>query len=149
MGGRGSLAAIRPGGTGDISLKGGQTSNSFVAWSVPLRSYRVSSPLLYAGCLYQLDQQTGTVRCFDARTGKQHYSERLPGARGFTSSAWASDGKVFCLDETGVTVVIQAGPKLQIVATNKLDAETFWSSAAVIGENLLLRGVDHLYCITK
>jgi hypothetical protein len=45
--------------------------------------------------------------------------------------------------------VLQAGPKLQIVATNKLDAETFWSSAAVIGENLLLRGVDHLYCITK
>ena len=149
MGGRGSLAAIRPGAAGDISLKGGQTSNSFVAWSVPLRSYRVSSPLLYAGCLYQLDQQTGTVRCFDAKTGKEHYSERLPGARGFTSSAWAGDGKVFCLDETGVTVVLQAGPKLQIVATNKLQDQTFWSSAAVIGENLLLRGVDHLYCITK
>jgi len=125
------------------------TANSFVAWSVPLRTYRVSSPLLYAGCLYQLDQQTGTVRCFDAKTGKEHYSERLPGARGFTSSAWASDGKVFCLDETGVTVVLQAGPKLQIVTTNKLQDKTFWSSAAVIGENLLLRGVDHLYCITK
>jgi outer membrane protein assembly factor BamB len=148
MGGRGALAAIRAGAAGDISLKGGETTNSFVAWSVPLNTYRVASPLLYEGCLYNLDQQSGVIRCFDAKTGTLHYRERLPGARGFTSSPWAGDGKVFCLDENGLTVVLQAGPKLQVVATNKLN-ETFWSSVAVVGENLLLRGVDHLYCITK
>lgn len=148
MGGRGSLVAIRAGASGDISLKAGETSNSFVAWSVSLNTYRVASPLLYAGCLYNLDQQSGTIRCYDAKTGALHYRERLPGARGFTSSPWAGDGKVFFLDETGLTVVLEAVPKLQVVATNKLD-ETFWSSAAVVGENLLLRGVDHLYCIGK
>lgn len=74
--------------------------------------------------------------------------ERLEGAKGFTSSPWAGDGKVFCLDETGLTVVLKAGPEFEVLATNKLD-ETFWSSVAVVGENLLLRGVDHLYCITR
>jgi len=148
MGGRGSLVAVRAGATGDISLKAGETTNSFVAWSAPINSYRVASLLLYAGCVYSLDQQSGTIRCFDAKTGTLHYREQLPGARGFTASPWASDGKVFCLDETGLTVVLQAGPKLKVVATNKLD-ETFWSSMAVFGENLLLRGVDHLYFIAK
>jgi outer membrane protein assembly factor BamB len=148
MGGRGSVVAVRDGAAGDVSLKAGETSNSFVAWSAPLNTYRVSSPLLYEGCLYNLDQQSGIIRCYDAKTGAMHYRERLPGARGFTSSPWAGDGKIFFLDETGLTVVLEAGTKLQVVVTNKLD-ETFWSSAAIMGESLLLRGVDHLYCIGK
>ena len=148
MGGRGPIVAIRAGASGNISLKDGETSNAFVAWSVPLRTFRVSSPLLYDGCLYMLDQQRGQVRCYDARTGKENYTERLEGAKGFSSSPWASDGKVFCLDETGLTVVLKAGPEFEVLTTNKLD-ETFWSSVAVVGENLLLRGVDNLYCIAK
>jgi len=146
MGGRGSLVAIRAGAAGDVSLKAGETANSFVAWSVPINSYRVASPLLFAGCLYSLDQQSGIIRCCDAKTGKEHYRQRLPEAKGFTASPLASDGKVFCLDQDGVTVVLQAGPELKVVATSKLD-EMFWSSPAVVGERLLLRGVDHLYCI--
>ena len=148
MGGSGPIVAIRAGASGDISLKEDETSNTFVAWSSPLRTFRVASPLLYGGCLYMLDHQRGQLRCYDAKTGKENYMERIEGAKGFTSSPWASDGKVFCLDETGLTVVLKAGPKLEILATNKLD-DTFWSSIAVVGENLLLRGVDHLYCIAK
>jgi outer membrane protein assembly factor BamB len=146
MGGRGPIVAIRVGASGDISLKEGETSNDYVAWSVPLRTFRVSSPLLYEGCLYMLDQQRGQVRCYDAKTGQENYMERLEGARGFSSSPWASDGKVFCLDETGLTFVLKAGPEFEVLVTNKLD-ETFWSSVAVVGEKMLLRGVDHLYCI--
>jgi outer membrane protein assembly factor BamB len=148
MGGRGPIVAIRAGASGDISLKDGETSNAFVAWSSQLRTFRVASPLLYEGCLYLLDQQRGQVRCYDAKTGKEYYSERLEGAKGFTSSPWANDGKVFCLDETGLTVVLKAGPKLEVVTTNKLD-EMCWSSVAAMNESLLLRGVDHLYCIAK
>jgi outer membrane protein assembly factor BamB len=148
MGGRGPIVAIRVGASGDISLKAGETSNEYVAWSVPLRTFRVSSPLLYDGCLYMLDQQRGQIRCYNAKTGQENYMERLEGAKGFSSSPWASDGKVFCLDETGLAFVLKAGPEFEVLATNKLD-ETFWSSVAVVGENLLLRGVDNLYCIAK
>ena len=146
MGGRGPILAIRAGAPGDISLKQGDTSNAFVAWSSQLRTFRVASPLLYEGCLYLLDQQRGQVRCYDAKTGKEYYNQRLEGTKGFTSSPWANDGKVFCLDESGVTVVLKAGPKFEVLATNKLD-EMFWSSVAIMDEKLLLRGVDHLYCI--
>jgi outer membrane protein assembly factor BamB len=148
MGGRGLLAAVRAGATGDISLKAGETAGAFVAWSEPVTTRRLASPLLYAGCLYSLDQQGGIIRCCDAKTGKQHYRQRLAEVKGFTASPWASDGKVFCLDQDGVTVVLEASPQLKVVATNKLD-EMFWSSAAVVGERLLVRGVDHLYCIER
>ncbi len=148
MGRRGPIVAIRAGASGDISLKEGETSNAFVAWSRQLTTCRVASLLLYEGCLYLLEQQKGQIHCYDARTGREHYSQRLQGTKGFTSSPWGNDGKVFCLDETGVTVVLKAGPKLEVLTTNRLD-EMFWSSVAVMNESLLLRGVDHLYCITK
>ena len=147
-GSSGLLTAIRAGAGGDISLKGKETANSSVAWSVPRAAPPIASPLLYEGCLYVLSQHGGVVRCLDAKTGKQHYRQRLPRAAGFTSSPWASDGKVFCLDEQGQTFVLAAGPEFQVVATNKLD-DMFWSSVAVVGDHLLLRGVVHLYCIGK
>jgi outer membrane protein assembly factor BamB len=105
-----------------------------------------ASPLLYEGRLYVLEGQGGLVSCYDARTGKRVYKERIPGARGFTSSPWAYAGKVFCLDENGTTHVLQAGPRFQVLGKNPL-GEMSWSSPAVAGGSLFLRTVDHLYCI--
>jgi hypothetical protein len=34
-----------------------------------------------------------------------------------------------------------------VLATNKLDDPMFWSSPAVAGNAIFLRGIDHLYCI--
>jgi outer membrane protein assembly factor BamB len=147
MGRSGLLAAIRPGATGDISLRGKETTNSHVAWSMDLRAYRTASPLIYEGCLYLLEQQTGIIRCFNAQTGTLLARARLPGASGFTASPWAGAGRVYCLDQHGLTVVLEPGPELRVLAKNELN-EMCWSSPAVVGSRLLLRGVDHLYCIS-
>jgi outer membrane protein assembly factor BamB len=145
-GGSGELIAIRTGAEGDLGSESNVGANSAIAWSVPRVAPELASPLLYQGCLYALSQHGGIIRCFDAKTGQRHYRKRLPGAGGFTASPWASNGKVFCLDENGKTHVLEAGTKLNVLGTNELD-EMFWSSPAVVGENLLLRGVEHLYCI--
>lgn len=144
----GILAAIRAGASGDISLKAGKSSNDFVAWSQRVAGTRSASPLVYDGCVYVLGQMQGIVRCYDAATGKEHYRERLPGVTGCTSSPWAGGGHVFCLQDDGTTVVLRAGPKFEVVASNALP-EMFWASAAVHGDKLLLRGADHLYCIAR
>lgn len=148
-GNRGVLAAIRAGASGDISLAEGETANEQVAWSVRLNSARVASPLLGGGCLYVLDEMAGIVRCLDAKSGKEHYRQRLPGAAGFTASPWASGASVFCLDQDGQTFVLPAGPEFKVLATNKLDKEMFWSSPAVANNSLLIRSTDHLYCIRQ
>jgi outer membrane protein assembly factor BamB len=114
---------------------------------VDLTGHRVASPAVAADCLYLLEQQAGILRCLDLETGKQHYRQRLPGATGLTASPWIKDAKVFCLDQSGQTFVLQAGPEFKILATNNLADEMFWASPAIAGDTLLLRSVDHLFCI--
>jgi outer membrane protein assembly factor BamB len=141
------VAAIKPGGAGDISLMGDTSSSEFVAWSVNLSGHRVASPIAVNDCLYLLEQQAGIIRCLDAQTGKQHYRQRLPGAAGLTASPWTSDGKVFCLDQSGQTFVLASGPQYKLLTTNKLADEMFWASPAIAGDSLFMRGIDHIYCI--
>ena len=94
------------------------------------------------------EQGSGLIGCYDAKTGKQHYRQRIPDASSFTSSPWAADGKIYCLDQDGRTSVLQAGPELKVLGANKLN-DVFWSSVAVAKGEILLRGVDRLYCIAK
>jgi hypothetical protein len=46
-------------------------------------------------------------------------------------------------------MVIAAAPELNVLATNTLDGEMCWASPAVTGDRLLIRTVDHLYCIGR
>ncbi|MBS0203375.1 MAG: PQQ-like beta-propeller repeat protein [Planctomycetes bacterium] len=149
QGSPGRFAAIRAGASGDISLPDDKTSSESVAWSILFKSYRNSSPLVYGGGLYMVDQVGGIVRCFDPRTGKLLYQQRLPDGTGFAASPWANDGKVFLPDDSGITFVIEPGPEFKLISSNRLSDEIFWSSAAISGDQLLLRGQQHLYCIRK
>ncbi len=150
QGSPGRFAAIRAGASGDISLPDDKTTSSeFVAWSLMFKSYRNSSPLLFEGGLYMVDQVGGIVRCFDPQTGKLLYQQRLPEGTGFAASPWVNDGKVFLLDDSGITFVIEPGPEFKLISSNRLNDEIFWSSAAISGDQLLLRGQQHLYCIRK
>ena len=139
------LYAIKAGAKGDITPKGGE-NGEHIAWSNSRALPTMASPLLYQGHLYIFDQRNATVTCVDAKSGKQQYRERLPQARGITSSPWAYDDKVFCTDEEGRTFVLKAGKEFKLLGTNRID-EMVWSSPAIAGNSLLLRGVDHLYCI--
>jgi outer membrane protein assembly factor BamB/Spy/CpxP family protein refolding chaperone len=146
MGGGKPLFAVKAGAAGDITLKEGAKSNDGVAWFLPQAGPSTASPLLLGDYLYVLEERNGLLSCYNAKTGKQVYKERLPGARGFTSSPWAYDGKVFCLDDSGTTHVIQAGPAFKVLGKNSLN-EMCWASPAVGGGALFLRTVDALYCI--
>jgi outer membrane protein assembly factor BamB len=146
--GDGRLFAIKAGASGDITPKDGETSGDGIAWVQPRSAPYVASPLVYGEYLYVLQGTGNILTCYDARTGKQVYRERLTGARGFTSSPWAHDGKVFCLDDGGTTYVVQAGPAFKVLGKNGLD-EMCWSSPAAGGGALFLRTVDSLYCIQQ
>lgn len=146
--GMGTLFAIKAGATGDISLKAGETSNAGVAWAAPRAAPGAASPVVYDGYVYTLERQGGQVSCFDAKTGQPAYSkERIPNAKAFWASPWAHGGQIFCLDEDGVTHVIKAGPTFEVVRKNTLGKDVFWSSPAVAGGTVILRGVDGLFCI--
>ncbi len=140
--------AIRPGASGDISLKPGETTNGFIAWHKPLAGPYNPSPLFYEGRFYVLYDR-GLISCFEARTGKVLYDrERLPEGFAFTSSPWAAGGRVFCLSEDGVCYVIRAGHKFELLHTNKLaEDDMCMATPALVGERLLIRTAARMYCI--
>lgn len=147
-GGGGTLFAIKAGATGDVSPKAGETTSAGVAWSAARSMPSASSPVIYDGYVYTFERNGGQVSCFDAKTGKAAYTkERISNAGAFWSSPWAFDGKIFCMDETGTTHVLKAGPTFDVVGTNKLGRDVYWSSPAIAGGSIILRGVDSLYCI--
>jgi outer membrane protein assembly factor BamB len=142
----GILAAIKPGAAGDISLKGKETTNDSVAWSLSLSGYRVASPALFDGRLYLFEQNGGIVHCFDARTGEKVFKQRLPAGRGVVSSPLATDAALYVVNYDGVTTVLEPGPELKVVASNPID-DLCWASPAVIGDRLVIRGAGAIYCI--
>jgi outer membrane protein assembly factor BamB len=144
-GGNKPLFAVKPGASGDITLKEGAKSSDAVAWTDAKAGPQTPSPLVYQGHLYVLDERGGSLTCSDVKTGKQQYKERL-GGRGFTSSPWAYDGKVFCLDDSGTTHVVRAGPTFKELGKNVLDGMC-WSSPAVSSGGVFVRTVDTLYCL--
>jgi len=62
--------AIRPGASGDISLKKGETSNAFIAWSHPTLGPYNPSPIVYGDYYYTLFDR-GLFTCHDAKSGKE------------------------------------------------------------------------------
>ena len=57
-----------------------------------------------------------------------------------------ADGKMFVTDEDGVTSVVRAGPKFEILAQNDLDEYTL-SSPAVSDGQIFIRTDKFLYAI--
>jgi outer membrane protein assembly factor BamB len=146
--GNSPLWAIKAGSAGDITLKPGETSSANIAWSSTKAGPPLASPLLYQDYLYIVMNQGGILLCLDAKTGKEIYKERLKRAKGFTSSPWAHDGKLYCLDEDGQTFVVRSGPKFELLGKNELK-DMFWSTPAVAHDAIYLRGADRLYCIKQ
>ncbi len=143
------IFAIRPGASGDISLKEKETSNAYIVWSQKQAGPYNPSPVLYGDYLYVLYDR-GFFACYDARTGKEIYDKQRmgPGASAFTASPWAYAGKIFCLSEDGDTFVIQAGPAYKLLGKNSLD-EMCMATPALVRGSLLIRTETKLYRIQK
>ena len=142
------MLAIRPGGSGDISLAAGQTSNAWVAWTHPRASAYTSSPLIYRGRAYVVNDN-GVLLVLDAGSGKEVYKARVGGiGNTFSASPWAADGKVYFLSEVGDTFVVQAGDSYVELAKNSLDEMSF-ASPALAPDALYMRTQTRLYRIQQ
>jgi outer membrane protein assembly factor BamB len=146
-GGGGFLFAAKAGASGNSTAEKGETVSSGVAWSHEHTGVSMASPLVYKGYVYIVGRRRGAITCFDAQSGEIMYQqEELPGAKSLWASPWAFDDKIFCLDDTGTTHVVQAGSEFKLLHQNKLD-DKFWSSVAISNGTLVLRGLRTVYCI--
>ena len=141
--------AIKPGATGDISLKAGETSNQYIAWSMPTLAPYNPTPIVYGDYYYTLFDR-GFFTCHDAKTGKEIYPRQriAADASGFTASPWAYNGRIFAFSEDGDTFVMQAGPEFKLLGKNSLEEMTL-ATPAVANGSLIVRTASKLYRIAR
>ncbi|MCS7047412.1 MAG: PQQ-binding-like beta-propeller repeat protein [Gemmataceae bacterium] len=106
----------------------------------------VPCPLAYGDYIYFVTE-VGTAACYEAKSGKEIWRERLPGAK-FYSSPVLVDGRIYAPSESGDVFVFAAEPTYKLLAQNHL-GERFIASPAVANGRLYLRGREHLFCIGK
>jgi outer membrane protein assembly factor BamB len=134
------MLAIRPGASGDISLRDDETANEFVAWFQPRFSGYTPSPLIYRGRVYAVNDN-GVLQVADAKTGTEIYKARVGGGgHSFSSSPLASQGRIYCVSEDGDTFVLRAGDRYEEIAKNSLGEMSLATPAA---------GADSLYIRTQ
>ncbi len=143
---KGTLYSVKAGGTGDITPADSTSHGDFINWLVKDPGLGNSSPLLYKGLLYIVAVRGGEVRCYDTVTGKPVFREKVEGAGSVWASPWICNDKLFFMDEKGVTQILKAGDKFEVIGKNKLD-DKFWASVAISKDACLIRGAKKLFCI--
>jgi outer membrane protein assembly factor BamB len=135
----GPVVGIRPDATGLVV-----PGNSAEQWRRPTHTPDVPSPRVLAGLVY-LCGERGNLICMDAKTGKEHYNERIFGDRYRASPVYA-DGKIYLTARGGVVTVVKAGEKFEKLATNRLD-DVITGCPAVSNGRIYLHGFNALYAI--
>ena len=141
----GPLVAVAAGTEGEVELDSNFESDK-VAWSRTKSGPGMASPVVAQGCIYIPGR--GVLNCYDAASGERLYRERMPNMATVAASLWADEDRVLLLDENGTTYVVQAGREFKLWGTNTIE-DLFWSTPAVAGDSLVLRGVEKMYCVRK
>ena len=127
--------AIRPDGTGNVTA-------THIVWRTNQGVAYVPSPVVAEDFLFSVSD-SGVAHCFDAATGKIHWTERL---REHHASLAVADGHVYLINDFGVMRVIDPGTEYRLVAESNFEEKVFASPAFSEGQ-IWVRGDRHLFCL--
>jgi outer membrane protein assembly factor BamB len=130
------LLAVRPDGSGNVT-------DTHIAWRTTKGAGYVPSPII-VGDYFLVVTDGGVASCFDAATGERQWMQRI--GTHYSSSLVTAGGLVYFTSDEGNTKVVRPGPKLDVVAENKL-GEYSYASPAISHGQILFRGEEHLIAI--
>jgi outer membrane protein assembly factor BamB len=133
------LLALKAGGRGDVT-------NSHVLWSTP-NGPDVPTPVT-DGKYFYVVKDNGVMWCLDAKTGAEIYANQRIKPGTYSGSPVLADGKIYVTNEDGLTTVVAAGPKFEVMAENPLN-DYVLSSPAISDGRIYIRTAQHLYAIGK
>ena len=133
------LLVLRPGGRGDVS-------QSRLVWSFD-HGPDVPTPVSDGRYFYIVNDR-GAVWCLEARTGNRVWGPERIASGPYSSSPLLADGRIYATNEDGLTSVVRAGGRFELLASNPLE-EYCLSSPAVAQGQIFIRTEGHLYCIAK
>lgn len=136
------LLALKVGGTGDIT-------ESHLVWKYEgSAAPDVPSPVSDGKYFYMVDDR-GFVTCLDAKTGILIWGPETTTEGIVSASPILVDGKLYIINEKGVTSIVSVGQEFKLLATNELDGSYTLASPAVSGSQLFIRTSTQLYCIEQ
>jgi outer membrane protein assembly factor BamB len=133
------LLALKAGGRGDIST-------SHLLWST-VNGPDVPTPVTDGKYFYIVNDR-GIMWCLDAKTGTEIYGQQRLKPGTYSGSLVLADDKLYITNEEGLTTVIKAGPKFEVVAENPLN-DYCLSSPAISDGQIFIRTATNLHCIGK
>lgn len=133
--GKPELLAVRVDGNGDI------TDSDKIAWREAKRIPAKPSPLLVGDELFVISDG-GVGTCFDAATGKIHWTERIDG--NYSASPLFADGHIYFGNQEGNISVVKPGRGFEVVASNQVEGSIMASPVALDGA-LVIRTDKALY----
>jgi outer membrane protein assembly factor BamB len=140
------IYALKPGASGEITLKGDDTKGANFAWSTKRGGPYIPTPLIYGDQLYVL-QNNGVLTSYKIASGDQIYQKRIGGTGGsFSASLVAADGKIYCTSEDGDVYVIKAGPDYQELSKNPM-GEVLMATPAVSDGLIIFRGLKNVIAV--
>lgn len=130
------------------NAKGDITGTEAILWTYNQDTPYTPNPVLLDGKLYFLRVNNGFLSCIDAKTGNPYYEKvRLEDISTLYSSPTGINDRIY-IAANQVVLVIKAGEKFEILATNAID-DNFHASPVVVSDELILRGFKSLYCFSE
>jgi outer membrane protein assembly factor BamB len=129
-----------------VALKPAEGAAPAELWKASRLRPGYTTPLFYRGRVYVASG--GFLNSADAATGRTGEPLRLPVRGNYYASPIAGDGKIYVAPEDGSVLVIKAGEKPEVLATNPT-GESVVATPALANGVLLLRTGSALYAITS
>lgn len=130
-----------------VSIRVGEQGQVKTNWEIKRGTPYVPSPLLIGNRLYFTQSNKAILHCVDATTGKLIFGPtRIDSLESLYGSPTAADGRIYLTGRGGTTVVFEDADEFKVLATNELD-DRFDASPILVGNKLILRGRQSLYCI--
>jgi outer membrane protein assembly factor BamB len=124
-------------------------TKTHVLWSKEKLGADVPTPVAIGGKVY-LCTDKGEVTCLDIQTGKELWTGQTEKHRtGFTASPILAEGKIYFTREDAKTFVLEQGAEFKVLAVNELPDEFVAATPVLVDGRILIRTVEHLYCIGK
>jgi outer membrane protein assembly factor BamB len=123
----------------------GDVSKTNVKWQAKTTTAAGSSAIVVGPNVYR-GSEPAMIKCRKLATGEIVYEQRAPNISPSASPIASADGRIY-FASSGKSYVIQAGPKCKILAMNSLDDGPDYTTPAVAGGRIFIKGKSYLWCI--
>lgn len=135
-----NLAAIRPGGEGDVT-------DTHVSWNLRRGIPEIPSPIHHKNRLY-IVRDGGILSCINAETGDIIYRKRTGAPGQYTASPIVANDHLFLASTRGVVTVVRTGDEFKIAHQEDLETPVF-ATPAMDKDSLYIRTKNGMMAFRK